>query len=150
MKQFGGLRFSPLLPPHQFSPILPSSNGCKSVNYGNYCLHAGLDYTGRQSHQDHPRPPLFLRLSQSSCVTLGKTLRSRGEAGVLQAGSHPLRILFFCTFAAHSLTVLIIVAFVFTPQSTCFAWKKATPDHKEHYRRNLLQICYPTFFFSPN
>lgn len=40
----------------------------------NYCLAAGLDHTGRQSHQDHPRPPLFIHLSPSSCVTNGKNV----------------------------------------------------------------------------
>lgn len=71
VEEFGGLRLCPRLQPRQFSLILPSSNGCKPVNYGNYCLPAGLDSTGRQSHQDHPRPPLFICLSQSSCAGAG-------------------------------------------------------------------------------
>lgn len=55
-------------PPHQFSLILPPSIGRKPVNYDSYCLPAGLDYTGRQSHRDRPRPPLFSRLSQASGI----------------------------------------------------------------------------------
>lgn len=169
----------PRLQPRQFSLILPSSNGCKPVNYGNYCLPAGLDSTGRQSHQDHPRPPLFIRLSPSSCVGAGVKRREfhKHDAGPgfgfaasrpsrhATIRWHPLPLLcfphvFFRSLALHGSTVhrlsirgphrlraLIKVAFVSTPQSPRFAWEEATRDHKEHYRRNLLQIVPRSFFF---
>lgn len=39
------------------------------------------------------------------------------------------------------------MAFVSTLQSPRLAWEEATQDHKEHYRRNLLQIVPRSFFF---